>query len=294
MNSQPYSERQPSYDDEISMGEIWLALKARFWQIFLVTLLSAIAAVALALNMTPIFRAQVVLAVAGDSSGGGLGSMASQYNGFASLAGINIGGSSSRSEPMGVLNSRQLLETYVLDQKLAPILFEPAWDKEKGDWKPEVKKKPTLWLVTEQFSLIRKIAEDKKAGLVTLSVEWKDPALAAKWANELVALANQTMRQRAIAKSQANLVYLNAQLEKTSVVELREAIFRIIETEVKNVMLAQGSDDFVFKVIDPAVVPEKKVKPKRSLIVVGITFVAFVMSCVFAVIRYRLRNQGQR
>ena len=113
-------------------------------------------------------------------------------------------------------------------------------------------------------------------------MEWKDAALAAGWANELVALANEILRQRAIEKSKANLAYLDTQLEKATVVEVRQAIYRLIEAEFKNVMIAQGTSDYAFKVIDPAVTPEKKVKPKRMLITAVGLLLGFLISSFYA------------
>ena len=272
-------------DDEISLAEIWLALKQRSVFILVVTFLSAAIAAAVAFTMTPIYRAAVVVALVDDGGkGGGFGALAGQLGGLASLAGVGMGSSSTRTDSMGTLGSNQLIEQYITSQKLLPVLFEKQWDAAREDWKSEVVKKPTLWQATQLFTKeVRKIAEDKKTGLITLTVEWKDAAVATQWANDLVRLANQTLRQGAIEKSEANLAYLQSQLEKTSVIELRQAIYRLIEAEVKNVMVAQGSQDYAFKVIDPAVAPERKAKPRRSLIVgVGIVL-GLMLSGIYAV-----------
>lgn len=285
MNPQP-NDSHPTYreDDEISLAELWAALRARVRLIVGVTLLSATVAAAIALVMTPIYRAEVVLAVVDDSSkSGGLSGLASQFGGLASLAGVSLGGSSDRGESIGTLSSRQLIEGYISSHNLLPVLFYKKWDENSKDWQPGLSKIPTLWDGTQQFIKdVRAINEDKKSGLITLAVEWKDAATAATWANDLVRLANQIMRERAIKNSEANLAYLNAQLEQTSVVELRQAIYRLIESEVKNVMVAQGSSEYAFKVIDPAVTPEKKARPLRLLIVMVGLFVGLMLSSIYA------------
>jgi uncharacterized protein involved in exopolysaccharide biosynthesis len=38
------------------------------------------------------------------------------------------------------------------------------------------------------------------------------------------------------------------------------------------------------QVLDPAVQPERKFKPKRSLIVIGSTLAAFVLACIWALV----------
>ncbi|MDO9451347.1 MAG: Wzz/FepE/Etk N-terminal domain-containing protein [Stagnimonas sp.] len=295
MNAQPDGSYQLSQDDEISLGEIWIALKSRALLIFTVTFLSAAVAAAIAFTITPIYRAEVVLTVVDDAKTGMSGLLASQLGGLASLAGAGIGGSGTRTESIGTLGSKQVAETYISTQKLLPVLFYKQWDESKGDWKSDVREKPTLWKATKFFTEeVRKVSDDKKSGLITLSVEWKDAAIAAQWANDLVEQTNKTLRDRAIRKSEANLAYLNAKLDQTSVVELRQAIFRLIESEVKNVMVAQGSEDFAFKVIDPAVTPEKKAKPKRLFMIGAGAFLGLMLAGFYAVLKGQptLRQQA--
>ncbi len=272
-------------DDEISLVEIWLALKQQKILILGVTFLSAAVAAAVAFTMTPIFQTAVVVALVEDGGkASGLGALKGQLGGLSSLAGFDTGGSSTRTDNLGTLGSNQLVAQYITAQKLLPVLFEEKWDASKGDWKSAVDKKPTLWQATQLFTKeVRKISEDKKTGLITVTVEWKDAVVATQWANDLVQLANQTLRQQAIEKSEANLAYLDSQLEKTSVIELRQAIYRLIESEVKNVMVATGSKDYAFKVIDPAVAPERKAKPKRSLIVGVGMMLGLMLSSIYAV-----------
>lgn len=251
--------------DEISLSQLLGILRARLGLIVAATLLCGGLVGAASYALTPIFRSSVLLVVVDDSGkSGGLGGLAGQLAGVASLTGASLGSSGNRSELVGTLGSRMLIEGFILDNNLLPVLFENMWDAERGDWKNDVSKKPSLWAATELFiNRVRAINDDKRTGLLTLSIEWHDANVAAAWANELVRLANKTLRDQAIAKSERNLAYLNAQLEKASVVEVRQAIYRLIETEFKNVMVAQGSDEYAFKVIDPGIVAEKKIRPNR-------------------------------
>ena len=75
-------------------------------------------------------------------------------------------------------------------------------------------------------------------------------------ANGLVGLANELLRTRALEEAQRNIAYLNAQADRTNEVELRRAIFNLIESETKTLMLANGRTEYAFRVVDPAVPPE--------------------------------------
>lgn len=47
---------------------------------------------------------------------------------------------------------------------------------------------------------------------------------------------------------------------------MQSAFYKLIEEQTKSLMLAEVQEEFVFKTIDPSVVPEVKYGPKRSLL----------------------------
>ena len=46
------------------------------------------------------------------------------------------------------------------------------------------------------FKSILSVDEDKKSGLISLSISWKDPEVAAEWANDLVKQLNEQLREK--------------------------------------------------------------------------------------------------
>ncbi|MDH5257460.1 MAG: hypothetical protein OEX07_05615, partial [Gammaproteobacteria bacterium] len=178
---------------------------------------------------------------------------------------------------------------------LMPILFEKIWDETSQTWKVEKEEdKPTYWDAYKKFNKdIRAISSDKKTGMYTLSIEWSDPQLAADLANKLVQKINAHQKQAAIVEAKKSIAYLESQLLQTSVVEMQQAIYRLIEAQTKNIMLANVRDEYVFKVIDPAVLPEEKIKPKKSLIAVLGTIVGFMLSIFLAFFIAFIRKQKE-
>jgi LPS O-antigen subunit length determinant protein (WzzB/FepE family) len=114
--------------------------------------------------------------------------------------------------------------------------------------------------------------------------------VAARWANAFVALANELVRTKAREDSQRNVDYLNEQVAKTNVVELRRVLYNLIESETKTLMLANARIEYAFTVVDPAVVPAVRVSPKRTLIVLTGFAIGFMLG-VFVV---WIRNKFQR
>jgi uncharacterized protein involved in exopolysaccharide biosynthesis len=244
-------------DDGLDLVGLWRLVWAYRWLIIGCGTVCGLIGVALAFTAKPIFRGEVVVAEVHDdriSAGAGL---ASQFGGLASLAGVNLfGGMTDDRNAAATLKSRYLAQEFIERYKLLPVL-------NRGSNKPT-----NLWLTVEDFrGGVLQVREDKRTGLMTVTIEWTDPALAARWANDYVALANELIRARVISESTRNVEYLNAQIEKTKVVELQRVMYNLIETETKTLMLANARTEYALRVVDPAVEPRRRVKPKRTVMV---------------------------
>jgi uncharacterized protein involved in exopolysaccharide biosynthesis len=82
----------------------------------------------------------------------------------------------------------------------------------------------------------------------------------------LIDKVNEKLRADAARNSDRSLEYLNKELATTSEVEIRQAIYRLIEEHVNNAMLASVQHEYAFRFIDQAVPPEKKNSPKRVIL----------------------------
>lgn len=211
--------------------------------------------------ITPTYRATALLMPVSFERGqmsGALDSTLGQLGGFASLAGISLRtDDSSTEEALAVLSSREFTEKFIDDLNLMPELFPNKWDKSRGTWRGSVRDWPTKNQACEYFDRkIRKVIRDKKTGLITLQIDWRNRIVAARWANELVVRLNSEMRNRAIRRADASIGFLKDALQKTTAIEVRMAINRLIETEIKSRMLADVNHEYAFRVIDAAVAPD--------------------------------------
>jgi uncharacterized protein involved in exopolysaccharide biosynthesis len=218
----------------------------------------ALIAVVVALNTDPVYRAEVTVTEARDTGMGGAGSLASQLGGLASLAGVNIGQADNEGQrAQAMLESRRIAQEFITRNKLLPILARNS------------KKELTLWKAVTGFKQsIVSIRKDTRRGTTIVAMEWTDAAVAARWANAYIALTNELVRMQALEEANRNIAYLNSQIEKTNVVELRMALFDLVEAETKKVMLATGRIEYAFQTVDPAVAPELRIRPKRTIMVI--------------------------
>jgi uncharacterized protein involved in exopolysaccharide biosynthesis len=239
------------------------------------------------------YKGEVLFSVVtDDQKGGGAGAMMSQFGALASLAGVSIGGQSQKFEAIALLQSRFLTEMFIQQNDLLPVLFPKLWDAKAGHWNTDDPKKiPTLWKGDAQFKKIRSVVQDPKTELVTFSVTWRDPALAAKWANGMVKLANEQTSARAVRDSERHITYLRDQLTKSQLVPVQQALSNLMEGEYKQAMLAGGNDEYALKVIDPALVPETPSSIRRAFIVLGGFFGGLFVACLFVFLRSSWRGE---
>jgi uncharacterized protein involved in exopolysaccharide biosynthesis len=261
-------ESDPSSDeDEIDLLELIRTLLQAWKTIVGITILCTGLAVAYALYAPEVFKAGTLLVPAQEENSGASSAL-SQFGGLAAMAGISIPSDSNVEQVVATLNSRKFLRTYINQNNLIPVLFEEIWDADNQAWMvPSVEDEPTEQKAIESFKDCLSVDEDKKSGLITLSISWKDPQVAAEWANDLVKQLNEKLRAQAIADSKKRVGYLEQELAKTTLQDMRAVLYNLLESEKQKAMLANVNEDFALEVIDPAVAPETREKPKRKLIV---------------------------
>jgi uncharacterized protein involved in exopolysaccharide biosynthesis len=209
------------------------------------------------------YEATATVSPASDNSSNASGALGSLSNNLAAIAGVSMSSDPKKVESIAVLKSEALTERYIRDNNLLPILYAGKWDATQGRWKvSDPDKIPTLWKANQFFKkYVAKIVTDSKTGLVTVEVTWKDPKLAAQWANGLVKSANDFERAGALRESERNIAYLTGEAVKTDVLGIKQAIYSLMESELDKEMLAKGNDEYSFKLIDPATAPERPSSP---------------------------------
>ncbi|MBL1277371.1 MAG: hypothetical protein COB30_014910 [Ectothiorhodospiraceae bacterium] len=286
-------------DDSIDLFALWEVVYKFKGVLLGSVLLALLLSVATALLMSPVYRAELIVAPVTEEKGGGLSALAGQFGGLASLAGVNIpSGGGNVDRVLATLKSRAFLLPLFAENNVFKVLSSPestpAPTPEPTSELDSDEKMSPLEVYTFFIKTVMSVSKDSKTGLVTLSIEWSDPEVAAQWANMLVLRLNEHQRQTAIFEAEQNIDYLNSQLQKTSVVDMQQMIYQMIESETKAVMLANVKKDFSLEVIDPAVAPEKRIRPRRSLIVVlglvmGLMMGVFLVFVLHAIGQYKLR-----
>jgi LPS O-antigen subunit length determinant protein (WzzB/FepE family) len=276
----------PSDTDQLDLINLVRVLWAGKWWVIGLSVFAAAVSVAVVLNMPNQYKASAVL---NSTTGSSLSGISSQLSGLASLAGVTLGtGDNDESQvAIEVLQSWAFIDQFIRENRLeVPVFAAKGWNKQTGALEIDNKiydeatnrwvrdpprgkpVEPTSWELYDTFSDRLSVSQDKKTGLVTVSIEYYSPRMASEWVGKLVKAINEHMRQRKLESSNKNIEYLQAQVDKTSVAEMKAVFYQLIENEIKNKMLAEASPEYQFVTVSPAMIPEEKSKPKRAIIVV--------------------------
>jgi LPS O-antigen subunit length determinant protein (WzzB/FepE family) len=280
----PQAQPEMAMDDEIDLFELWETIWSGKVLIAAITAVFTFGGIGYALLAQEWWKADVVLSPVEEQSG--MSSTLARFGGLAALAGVDIGAGGG-TEPLAVLKSKEFAREFITDFDLMPVLFEGV---EASEDKPL-----DMRDAVRMFdSSIRTVTDDKKTGLVTISIRWKDPETAAAWANELVKRLNERMRRQALEQAERNVAYLQKEIATATVISLQQSMGRVLEGEMQKLMLARGNEEFAFKVIDRAVPPKERDAPKRALIAIMSLLVGGFLGVLVVFLRKAIANRPDR
>ena len=299
--------QSPHPYDEIDLKELLLVLWRGRWLISTFTGLAAAISVIVAISLPNIYTATALVAPA-ESSGGALSGLMKQYGGLASLAGVSLPGGEEGSRAqlgMQLMKSRAFIGDFVERREILPELMAvESWDAGSGDmvfdaesydaasktWVRDVdlpqRPQPSLLEAYEEFMDILGVSENQQTGYITVSVDHHSPVVAAQWVSWLVEDVNAAVKAQDVAEAEKSIEYLKQQVENTSLADLQAMFFELIQSQTETVMLAEVRPEYVFKTIDPAVVPEEESKPSRALICVLGTLLGGVVGVIIVLVRH--------
>jgi len=280
--------KQEQKNNEIDLAELWGAIWSGKWLIVITFCIFSVSSVFYALQLPNIYKSEALLAPASEKSGG-MGGLASQFGGIASIAGINLGatGIDKTTLALETLLSRTFILKFVKEHEMiVPLMAAKGWDSKNNkliyndkifneqnmEW---IQKKdtpqqyqPSKQDIINSFKKIITIEKDEQTALVTISIKYFSPYWAQKWLDLLIESINLEMKNKDLVEAEENIKYLRLQLDKTKINELIISLHELISQQVKVIMVANVRKEYVFKVIDPAYYPEVKSGPRRAIICV--------------------------
>tara|TARA_B100001778_G_C18527759_1_gene602074 strand:+ start:229 stop:1116 length:888 start_codon:yes stop_codon:yes gene_type:complete len=268
-------------NDGIEISSLIAVLKNHF-RLFGATVISVtFISIIYSLLLSPVYQAEVIAIPAEKTSS--IGSLTSSFSGIASIAGIDLpsGPADDIQTSIAIAESKKFNILFVNQENLLPILFKEDWDEDEESW---IENEPPSDLSAQaRMRTHYSIGYDKRDGIVIFTMNWDDPNLAAKYANQFVSAINNYIRNDEILEAEKSIDYLKKEIKKTTLVDIKNVLNSLIQEQLQTIMLANVREDYAFKIIDPAMVPKSKIKPQRRQIVIlgfilGLIIGAFVIA----------------
>ena len=312
MNNVPTDQLNNNYDDEIDLRELFHVLWDKIFYIGAITSIFSLISIIYALMLPNIYQSQAVMMPM--EANQGMSGMLGQYSGMASLAGISLPSESGSKaqEAIARIQSLEFFSNSFLPQiKLENLMAVKKWNQasntliydagafnsESGQWvrkvKPPISIIPSSQEAYKDYKKIMSINEDKTTLFVKLSVKHKSPAIAQQWVEIIMEQIDQVMRDQDRQAALQSIAYLNSLAPTVNYEEIKKALASLQQEQMKRLMMVEANENYIFKVLDSPIVPEMKVKPKRSLIVILGTMLGMMLSVLGVLVWHYTRTSSQ-
>tara|TARA_A100001015_G_scaffold45443_1_gene50121 strand:+ start:324 stop:1271 length:948 start_codon:yes stop_codon:yes gene_type:complete len=295
------------HNHEIDLRELFHVLLKGKWLIVSVTSFVSILAVLYSLSLPNIYQSQALLVPVKPSQS--FSGALENYSGLATLAGVSLPTQSTDNNAVKAIEKLNSLSFF--EENFMPNIFLPnlmaieSWDSKNNvlNFKKEIYDLTSKTWVRdffypqklipssqESFKIFKakhlSISEDKKTGFIIIAIKHQSPYVAKRWTELLINEINTFYRLEDKAKAEKAVMYLNAQISKTSFAEIKQVIAGLLQQETQKLTLIEANDSYVFDYIDPPAVMERKIEPKRSLICVFGALLGGILGLLIVLIQH--------
>ena len=297
MNNDRYSYN----DNEISISELFKSLRKNILFIAFVTASITFCSVIYSLFLPNLFTSHSILNYSGSTQ-----SSSSQNNSsITRLTGIKIGmGQGDKAdEIIELIKSRGFLEHLItFDDILASITYPKVsgdgsvyiskriYDEEKNIWSNS-NQPSTLDAYDIYIRDLLSIWRDKDTGFINITITHISPIFAFELLSLVIKESNQIMRMRDLEEASDSLSFLGDEIQKTSILEMRNSISSLLQSQLEKKMIANIRKDYVLRTIEPPFIPERKSAPSRLIFVLISSFVALTAALLIVFFRDFVFNQ---
>ena len=293
-------EDQKIFEDqeEIDIKEIFLNLWKGKWFILLSVLTISLLSIFYAKSLPNLYTSSLSIASVGSSSI----RSPSGFSGLASMAGIDLGSSKTDESTLAleIMKSWGFVDEFIKENNLeVDLMAVEGWNKKDNRLilNPDIySENDNVWLTKDEYGNIKSPSswslyrsflskfsqtQDKKTGIITVSITHLSPHVATAWTRLLVNSINDEMRKRKLQQAKRNIEFLEFQLKKAVTSNMKEIFYMLIEEETKNWMLAEATPEYVFTSVNKSMVPEKRSSPNRvNTVLSGFIFSLFLSSII--------------
>ena len=296
MNNERYSYN----DNEISPSELFKSFKKNILFIAFVTASITFCSAIYSLFLPNLFTSHSILNYSGSTQ-----SSSSQNNSsITRLTGIRLGmGQGDKADEMiELIKSRGFLEHLItFDGILASITYPKVsgdgavytskriYDAEKNIWSNG--NQPSTLDAYEIYRDLLGIWRDKDNGFINITITHISPIFAFELLSLVIKESNHIMRMRDLEEASDSLAFLGDEIQKTSILEMRNSISSLLQSQLEKKMVANIRKDYVLRTIEPPFIPERKSAPSRLNFVLISFFVTLTATLLIVFFKDFVFNQ---
>lgn len=165
---------------------------------------------------------------------------------------------------------------------------DEIYDSSKNEWKKDI---PTDYELYKDFLKKFKVSKEGITGFIEISYKSESPHLSKYIVDEIVYFINKTTSEEALEQANSNLLFLEGEISKVKIAQTKLTISNLIEHQLRKKMFSLNSDEYIFRVIDPPLVPMEKSSPKRILIILSSVFIFLFLFSFFVIVNYLVRRK---
>ena len=270
-----------SEEKEFSFKDLLEAIWINKFLIIIFPLLVGSITALYTLTLPNMYRAEVLLASSESKSQ----NTSAASTGLAALAGVSLQSTDNKTLiAIETLKSRKFISEFLIRHEALPALMAPiSWNSEEdilevGEYHGSIQE------ATKSFKGIFYVGKlSNSTPFVLMTISHISPTQGRDWLEAMVKDLNQFLSERDLAEVENSIKYLQEQINKTNVSDLKELFYSMIQAQTSKAMLAEVRPEYAFRVIDPAIAPELKYKPYRlfiTLLSVVYSLVATIILCV--------------
>lgn len=258
-------------EDEINLLDLLRVILKNTKFILTIVFVVVVVTAIVSLIMTPTFESKAVIMPSTQQKDIGLGSMLAQQFGIAGPS------SPASTEIKSLLESNTLKEKIIKRFNLLKVLLEDKYEK----LKMEKTENELMWMGIRALNDIMKVNFKQKDNTIEIVVGYKDPKIARDIVVYILTELTDYMSNEAKRVAETNKKYLESQLDKTADPLIKTKLYNLIAQQIETTMMAEVKEGFAFKILDAPMVPDKRTKPKRKMMVL-IAFVTSLFVGIFA------------
>jgi LPS O-antigen subunit length determinant protein (WzzB/FepE family) len=298
MNNLQRDQSNNNYDNEIDIYELFFVLWSRKFYILGITTVFAFISIQYALMLPNIYKSKAVMMPVESGSGG---RVIGQYSRMASLAGISLpseSGSKSK-EAIARIQSFEFFSNHFLPNvMLENLIAVKEWNQENNTlayeenifniesnkWVRKVEPPKSIIPSPQEAYIIYKniisIEEGNDSLFISLSIKHKSPFIAQQWVQLIIDRIDYVMREKDKQEAMKSVKYLNSLAPTVKYEEIKKALSSLQQEQMKQLMMVEASENYIFKVLDSPIVPEARAEPQRSKIVILFTMIGLMLSVI--------------